>query len=147
MRQPYDFQQWIWVLNGTQVEGFAEGDDCVTVERMEDSITHMMGADGVMSPIVKRGRATKVTFKLAATSRSNTYFQTLSDLQEGGAATFVKLILSAKDANFNDALLATAGYFVKPANMGRGEKPSEEEWVMVFEKCDIKRGGAGTPDL
>jgi hypothetical protein len=147
MKMPYDFASWTWILNGVTLGGFAKGDDVVTVKRRTDSFSDEVGADGRMTVFRSRDRSGEVTFKFAADSASNTYLGTLCELQEGGPATFVPIRFYAKDQALQDVAIGTVGYIKKPADFGRGEKPSDMEWTLVIERTDHTYGGASIFDL
>ncbi len=147
MKLPYDFRSWTWVVNGAPVVGFAKGDDVVKVERNTDSYAFEVGADGRMSVFRSADRTGKITFKLAPNSESNTAFGILMDLQEGGAATFVPVRFGAQDQALQDVCTGTIGVLMRPAMIGRGEKPSDQEWTMLVERADFKYGGATIFDL
>ena len=45
----YSFLNTLLLVNGVEITGFDEGDDVITLERINDSAAHNIGTDGEMT--------------------------------------------------------------------------------------------------
>lgn len=136
----YSFLNTILLINGVEITGFSDGDDVILCERLNDSVTHKMGADGEMSPSLSADRSGRFLFRLMQTSDSNTYLSGLLNLQENGA--FVPIFVQFKDVKGNDLVSGTQGYIPRPASMSRGTNVNSQEWSIVVERMDMLHLGS-----
>jgi len=136
----YSFLNTILYVNGIEINGFDEGDDLITLERLNDSASHVVGGDGEMSVSISADRSGSVTFRLMQTSQSNGYLSGLIKLQE--SFTLTPIAVFFKDTRGNEIGLGTYGYITKPASMSRGSKASSQEWVIIVERLDLLHFGA-----
>jgi len=131
-----------------EVTGYAAGDDAIKAERSVDGAGHVMGADGSMAMFISSDKSGTVTLKLLQTSSTNRYLLQRYALQEAGAKTFVPINLAVKDTHRLDVITGIAGYLKKLPALQRGEKPTEQEWVIVFQQLWFDLGdakGVGSP--
>lgn len=131
----YSFLNTTLIINGVTIEGFDEGDDVISMERLNDSASHKTGADGEMNVSLVTKRDGTITFRLMQSSDSNAYLSGLVGVQENGA--FVPAFVQFKDVVGNDIVSGTSGYIQRPANMTRGENVTAQEWVIVVERLDM----------
>lgn len=137
----YSFLDTLLLVNGVEISGFDEGDDTISLERINDSAAHKIGTDGEMTVSISADRSGTVTFRLMQTSDSNGYLSALINAQENGA--FVPIFVQFKDTRGNDFGSGTQGYIRRPANMVRGTNAGPQEWVIVVERLDMLHlGGA-----
>lgn len=137
----YSFLDTLLLVNGVEISGFDEGDDTISLERINDSAAHKIGTDGEMTVSISADRSGTVTFRLMQTSDSNGYLSALINAQENGA--FVPIFVQFKDTRGNDFGSGTQGYIRRPANMVRGTNAGSQEWVIVVERLDMLHlGGA-----
>lgn len=137
----YSFLDTLLLVNGVEINGFDEGDDTISLERINDSANHKIGTDGEMTVSISADRSGTVTFRLMQTSDSNRYLSGLINAQENGA--FVPIFVQFKDTRGNDFGSGTQGYIRRPANMVRGTNAGSQEWVIVVERLDMLHlGGA-----
>lgn len=131
----YSFLDTILLVNGVEVSGFDEGDDTISLERLNDSATQKVGTDGEMTVSISADRSGSVTFRLMQTSDSNSYMSALINAQENGA--FVPIFVQFKDTRGNDLGSGTQGFITRPASMVRGTNASNQEWVIIVERLDL----------
>ena len=131
----YSFLNTILLVNGVEITGYDEGDDVISLERINDSASHKVGTDGVMSVAVSADRTGTVTFRLMQTSDSNTYLSGLIAAQENGI--FVPTTVLFKDTRGGDLGTGTQGYINRPASMVRGTAVNAQEWVITVERLDL----------
>lgn len=138
----YSFLDVILLVNGIEITGFDEGDDVITLARLNDSAAHKIGADGEMSLSISADRSGIATFRIMQSSRSNAYLSGLVAAQENGA--FVPIYMQMADINSGDVGSGTSGYINKPADMQRGTAMNSQEWVVTVERLDLLHVGSET---
>ena len=137
----YSFLDTLLLVNGVEIGGFDEGDDVISLERLNDSASHKIGTDGEMTVSISADRSGSVTFRLMQSSDSNAYLSGLINAQENGA--FVPIFVQFKDTRGNDLGSGTQGYITRPASMVRGTNANNQEWVIIVERLDLLHlGGA-----
>jgi len=137
----YSFLDTLLLVNGFEMSGFDEGDDVITLARINDSAAHTVGTDGEMTVSVSADRTGTVTFRLNQSSASNAVLSGLITAQENSA--FVPVFIQFKDTSGGDLGSGTQGYINKPADMVRGANAQAQEWVVTVERLDLLHiGGA-----
>lgn len=137
----YSFLDTLLLVNGVEMSGFDEGDDVITLDRINDSASHKVGVDGKMTVSISADRSGTVTFRLMQTSDSNAYLSGLINAQENGA--FVPIFVQFKDTRGDDLGSGTQGYINRPATMTRGQNANSQEWTVTVERLDMLHlGGA-----
>jgi len=134
----YSFLNTILLVNAIPLTGFDEGDDAITLARLNDSSAHKIGVDGEMTVSISADRSGSITFRLMQSSDSNSYLSGLVGAAENGA--FVPIFVQFKDTQGGDIGSGTQGYITKPADMVRGENANGQEWVIVVERLDMIHG-------
>jgi len=120
------------MINTLPVEGFDEGDDVITIRRLNDNSSHIISADGIMTVSFSPDRSGEIIFRLNQASEFNGYLSSLVTLQEDNALVGISIRFS--DNNGNDLMTATTGYIPKPADVVRGVNTNSQEWRIVVEK-------------
>lgn len=136
----YSFKDIIVLVNGVEIKGWADGDDVILMERLEDSASHIIGAAGEMTVSLNTDKSGTVTFNLLQTSESNAYLSGLINAQEVGI--FTPVTMQFKDTVGGDLSSGTQGYIQKPAPMQRGVGLNTQQWVVVSERLDLLHVGA-----
>lgn len=139
----YSFLNVVALVNGLEIQGWADGDDVIKVSRRVDSASDKVGAAGEMMVSISADKSGEISFSLQQTSASNKYLMGLCSLQENGAATFIPVNLLIQDTYRNDLATGTVGYIKKPADFNRGDKAANQEWVIVTERLDMLFGDSG----
>ena len=136
----YSFLNTIVLVNGIEITEWAEGDDVIQIGRINDSLSHVIGASGEMAVAISADRSGQFTFNLQQTAESNAFLTGLVTAAENGA--FVPVFVQFKDTEGNDLASGTQGYIPKPADMTRGSGINGQEWRVVVERLDMLLGGA-----
>jgi hypothetical protein len=136
----YSFQNTVMLINGVEITGWSDGDDVIKISRRTDSASDKMGAGGDMMVSISSDKSGEFAFKLQQTASSNKYLMSLLDRQEGGASTFVPVACLFQDTYRQDQASGTAGYLKKAPDMDRGEKASDQEWIVVVERLNMLLG-------
>lgn len=135
----YSFLNTLLLINGVEISGFDEGDDVISLTRLNDSAAHKIGTDGEMTISISADRSGNIVFRLMQSSDSNTYLSGLITAQENGA--FIPIFIQFKDTKGLDLGSGTQGYITKPADMVRGTNANSQEWTIVVERLDLLHGG------
>lgn len=126
------------LINGVPISGFDEGDDVIQVERLVDSASHTVGADGEMTVALSSDKSGTFTFRLNQSSPSNLYLSGLIAAQENGV--FIPVSAQFADTVGNDLAAGTQGYIQRPSGMTRGTGTNGQEWTVVVERLDMLIG-------
>jgi len=135
----YSFLNTILLVNGLEISGFDEGDDVISLARLNDSAAHSIGTDGEMTISISANRSGTVMFRIMQTSDSNKFLSAFITAQENGA--FVPIFVQFKDTKGLDLGSGTQGYIKRPADMVRGTMAQSQEWSIVVERLDLLHGG------
>lgn len=135
----YSFLDTLLLVNGVEISGFDEGDDVITLDRLNDSAAHKIGTDGEMTVSISADRSGTVVFRLMQSSDSNSYLSALIIGQENGA--FIPIFVQFKDTRGLDLGSGTQGYINRPATMVRGTNANSQEWMVTVERLDLLHGG------
>lgn len=136
----YSFLNTLLIVNGVEMDGFDEGDDVISLDRLNDSAGHKIGCDGEMSLNISADRSGEIVFRLMQTSNANKVMSALITAQENGA--FVPIFVQFKDTKGGDLGSGTQGYIPKPAGMTRGTAVGNQEWRIIVERLDMLHIGA-----
>lgn len=131
----YSFLNTIFLVNGVEITGWDEGDDVISMARVNQSANDKVGVDGEMTVSISADRRGDVSIRLMQTSESNLYLSGLVNAQENGA--FVPIFMQFKDVETGDLISATQGYIKKPADMQRGENAQSQTWEFRGERLDM----------
>lgn len=136
----YSFSNTVVLVNGVELTGWAEGDDVIKMNRRVDSGSDKVGSGGDMMVSISSDKSGEMAFKIQQTSPSNKYLTALCALAEGGAETFVPVNVLFQDTYRKDIAVGSVGYIKKPADLTRGEKGNNTEWMIVVERLDMLLG-------
>ena len=137
----YSFLNTIVLVNGIEITGWGEGDDVIQVNRLEDSISHVMGAGGEMSVSISADRSGQFVLTLQQGSESNAFLSAIIAASE--ALNFVPVSVQFKDTSGNDLSVGSKGYITRPADLTRGTAINSQEWTIVVENLQQVLGGSG----
>tara|TARA_R110000822_G_scaffold84867_3_gene199030 strand:- start:12031 stop:12447 length:417 start_codon:yes stop_codon:yes gene_type:complete len=135
----YSFLDTIFLVNGVEISGWDEGDDVISLDRINDSAAHKIGTDGEMTVSISADRSGNIVFRIMQSSDSNKYLSGLINAQENGA--FIPIFAQFKDTKGLDLGSGTQGYITKPAGMTRGTNANGQEWIITVERLDMLHGG------
>jgi len=141
----YSFLDSVVLVNGTEITGWAEGDDVIDIKRLVDSATHKVGAEGNMVLAISADRSGSIGFKLMLTSSSNKFLMNLMNLQEAGGPSFQPLNVRVQDTYRGDGYKGPVGYLKKPTEVQRGSGVATQTWEIIVENLSLVFGDQ--PDL
>lgn len=138
--QTYLFGKTLLLVNGVPVEGYDEGDDVITMRRLNDNSSHIISADGVMTVSFHPDRSGEIVFRVNQASDINAFMSSLVTAQEQNV--LVPITVQFSDLNGDDLVSATTGYIPRPADLNRGLNSNSQEWRIIVENLTIlHRGG------
>lgn len=138
--QTYSFAQTTLLINGVAITGYDEGDDVITMRRLNDNSSHILSADGVMTVSFSPDRSGEIIFRVNQASDINGTLSSLVTQQEQNI--IVPISVQFTDLNGNDLISATEGYIPRPADVTRGLNTQSQEWRIVVENLVmLHRGG------
>jgi len=132
----YAFDKTNLLINGVSIAGYDEGDDVITIKRLNDNSSHIISADGRMTVSFSPDRSGEIIFRLNQASEYNGYLSSLVAKQESNA--LVEMVVQFTDTNGKDLMSASTGYIPKPADVVRGLNSQSQEWRIVVEKLIMK---------
>jgi hypothetical protein len=131
-----------------EIDGWAEGDDVLTVRRRSDLITDKVGADGNLTISLNPDRSGEVVIKLQQTSPANKKLLELAATAIS-ATTWVPVMLLWQDSFRQDSAAGSPGYIKGFPEVKRGREANEQEWTFVVANLQLLLGDpvaiAGTP--
>lgn len=138
--QQYSFANTNLLINGTAITGYDEGDDVITIRRLNDNSAHKISADGIMTVSFSPDRSGEIIFRVNQASDINGLLSSYVTTQESNV--IVPISVQFTDLNGDDLISATEGYIPRPADVVRGLNTQAQEWRIVVEKLVMKhRGG------
>lgn len=138
--QTYSFATSSLSINNVEVTGYDEGDDVITMRRLNDNSSHIISADGVMTVSFSPDRSGEIIFRVNQASDINALLCELVTNQEQNV--LVPIAVDFKDFQNDDNVLSTTGYIPRPADMVRGLNTQSQEWRIVVENLTmIHKGG------
>ena len=114
------------IIGGISVDGFAEGDDVIMIERDEDVWTKKVGCDGMVGRSKKGNQTGTCTIKLMANSSTNAKLTAMdvADRETGGGV--VPFLLKSG----NEVVASEYCWIQRPPPIGLGDSFPEREWVI-----------------
>lgn len=123
----YDAAKVAVTVKGLAISGWADG-TFVVVDRMEESFTKVIGADGFTSRSKTNNRSGTITLTLSQTSPSNEVLSgLLADDELNGNGVFPIMV---KDISGTTVLFSGTGWIQKPPSVEFGKEISNREWVI-----------------
>lgn len=124
----YNFMNTALTIDGVVVQGYAEGDDAVTIEAFKEIGTPVVGADGASMMAVSASQAATVIVKLLASSPMNKWLRNRVARMRSGALTGVTFALGFTDLSLGESGGCTTAMIQAEPSTQRGEKAGDMEW-------------------
>lgn len=110
-----------------QLEGFADGDDVVTIELETDQFNDLAGAKGDVVRSQSNDNRCTVTVKLLQTTGSNAELTSLYNTDRLSGAGVVPMIIEDKETN--ETFLINNTWIQKFPTVTRGQNVNSMDWV------------------
>ena len=139
MLRTFDFKQVSLTFGSSLIQGFAEGDDVISLSPQADSFNSLAGADGEVTRSKTNDNRFLLTIRLLQTSPSNDDLMSVSladKLSNGGVQP-----LLLKDNNGNTLVGEGQAYIQRIPDAGFGTNVSDREWVIMLPNPDLFIGG------
>lgn len=135
----YDFKQVACIVGKDIITGFAEGDDAISIEFLQEDWQLTIGADGEGTRAKSNNHGARVTLKLMQTSDANdlmnAYYQS-DKLSNSGLFPFL-----LKDNNGRELHVAEQMFIEKRPDPTHGQNVNEREWVLLTDSMNSNFGG------
>lgn len=115
----------IWGI--IELEGFAEGDDVVTIESDADQFTKKVGAKGDVTRTQTADNSCTITIKLLQTSRSNALLNAQFTLDKETGSNPAPMFINDKESG--EAYAINNAWVQKFPTVTRGQGDNTMDWV------------------
>jgi hypothetical protein len=139
MLRTFDFKQVSLTFGAFLIQGFAEGDDVISIAPQADAFNSLAGADGEVTRSKTNDNRWLLTIRLLQTSPSNDDLMGVA-LADKLSNTGVQPIL-LKDNNGNTLVGEGQAYIQRLPDAGLGSNVSDREWVIMLPNPDLFIGG------
>ena len=133
----FDPTQITVLLNGYEINDWADGSAFVSVEPSSEVGAYTIGADGKGVFVTKPDRSVSLTLELKQHSENNKWLDMKKKQQLTSIKTFVPFSLEIRDLVNADLVSATGGYFTALPKYARGSEHNNTTWKIVFEQGSI----------
>ena len=137
----YSAVNLIVTFAGVTFEGFADGDDVITVERNNPSMSQTVGMQGDAVYAQTADKSGMVKIKLLQNSATNTLLTAKIQASEAGAIFSAPLIIT--EANSDAKVTAMKAVLEGQPTFVRGANTNTVEWTFLSADIQIAHG-AGT---
>lgn len=110
-----------------ELEGFADGDDVVTIETTADQFTKLVGAKGDVARSQTADNSCTITIKLLQTSKSNKLLTALFLADKLSGAGVLPMVINDKE--INETYTINNAWIMKQPTVIRGQNVNITEWV------------------
>lgn len=140
MAKTFDFKKVIVTVGPVIINGFADGDDAIVVEKVSPLYSSRVGGDGEFVRSKSPDKRGKITLRLLASSFSNSLLSGLAALDELGTGQGDQLVL-IKDMNSIDLVIGENCYVTELPKMAYGRTVGERIWVLESPNLILFSGG------
>jgi len=117
------------VIFGIQeIEGFAEGDDVVSIEYDADQFVKVVGAKGDVTRTQTADSSSTMTIKLLQTSKSNAILMAQFNIDRETGSGVLPFIVNDKETG--ESHIVNNAWIMKPPPIVRGANPNTMDWVL-----------------
>lgn len=141
----YAFQSVDLLVDGVEVDGFADSNAIISAGYNTPQQGHVIGARGEMAVATTRNKSGRISFNLLMTSSWNQVLQIRAQSNvnialSGNSALFQPLQVMMNDKMGNTVFTGVNGYIPMMPAVTRGSGIGTVTWVMMFEEMVISRG-------
>ncbi|WP_413814232.1 phage structural protein [Aureimonas sp. Leaf427] len=128
LQTSYSFGNVTATLNGREVIGLWDGDDCITVEEGADIGSGIVGADGstIFSQMVDRS----ATITLRVQHRSPIHAQLVRQLEAQRAGALDGIPFTVRDTDSNEGGACDKALIRQAPGTGMGKQATVRTWVL-----------------
>jgi len=124
----YNFMNTALTIDGVAVQGYAEGDDAISIEPFKELSSPVVGADGASMVAINASQAATVMIKLLASSPMNKWLRNRVARMRSGALSGITFALGFTDLSLGETGGCTQASIQVEPNIQRGEKAGDMEW-------------------
>ncbi len=133
MSLSYSFKNVNAIIGIHTVEGWASGDDALTIEPNAPRSTTIIGAKGEAIRSQSNDMSVKITLKLLQNSKSNAYLQTLETLDRETGTGVLPFIYTDKVSG--ESYIVANAWIEEMPSMVRGANQNDMVWVLRGDKA------------
>lgn len=135
----YDFKQVACIVGKDIITGFAEGDDSIAIEFLQEDWQLTVGADGEGTRAKTNNQAARLTLKLLQTSDANDLLNAYYQADKASNSGLFPFLL--KDNNGRELHIAEQMFIEKRPDPTLGQNVSERVWVLLTDIMVSNFGG------
>lgn len=124
----FSFKNLNVIFGINEIEGFAEGDDVVSIEYDADQFTKLVGAKGDVTRTQTSDNSCTITIKLLQTSKSNKDLMTQFNIDRETGSGVLPLIINDKETG--ESHVVNNAWIMKSPSIIRGPNPNTMDWVL-----------------
>lgn len=124
----FSFKNINVIFGINEIEGFAEGDDVVSIEYDADQFVKIVGAKGDVTRTQTADSSSTMTIKLLQTSKSNAILMAQFNIDRETGAGVLPFIVNDKETG--ESHIINNAWIMKPPPIVRGTNPNTMDWVL-----------------
>ncbi|MBR8461477.1 DUF3277 family protein [Campylobacter sp. faydin G-24] len=134
----YQHDYAVLLLNGYEINAYADGADALSIENGADAGAYTIGASGKGVFLGSCNQSGTLTLKLLQHSEDVKFLQDLYNTQRNNFKAFTPLTMEFKDTLNGDSVVGLNGFFVSDGNFSRGDGHNPAEFKISFERISKK---------
>lgn len=123
----FSFKNLNVIFGIEELEGFAEGDDTVSIEYDADQFVKVVGNKGDVTRTQTTDNSCTITVKLLQTSKSNAILMALFNLDRETGSSVLPLIVNDKESG--ESYFCNNAWIMKAPSIVRGGNPNTMDWI------------------
>ena len=124
----YSFKNVNAIFGINEIEGWADGDDCLTVEESADRWTKTTGAKGEVIRSQSNDKSVVITIKLLQSSATNAILNGIKILDDETGTGVLPFIYT--DTTAGESYIVKNAWISKTPTVTRGRAQNDMEWIL-----------------
>jgi len=124
----WSFKNVSAIVGIEEVEGWADGDDCLVIEPAAPRFAKVVGAKGDVTRSQSNDMSVKITLKLLQTSSTNAVLQTLETADRETGLGVVPFIYTNKETG--ESYIVKNVWIAEMPTVTRGRNQNDMSWVL-----------------
>ena len=124
----YSFKNINAIFGVLEITGWADGDDCLTVEPAQDRFTKVVGAKGEVVRSASNDFSVTITLKLLQSSETNAALNAIRILDDETGTGVLPFIYT--DTATGESYFVKNAWIAQMPTVTRGRNQNQMEWVL-----------------
>jgi len=124
----YSFKNVNAIFGINEIEGWADGDDCLVIEESADRFTKTVGAKGEVIRTQVNDKSVTITIKLLQSSASNAILNSIKILDDETGTGVLPFIYT--DTTAGESYIVKNAWISKTPTVTRGRNQNDMEWIL-----------------